>query len=55
MLPEGCHPPEVALPIKKDTMKVHTTNYQNTFIAIAEDCPVAQGEMWTPPLASGPG
>ena len=26
-------------------MKVHTTNYQNTFIEIAEDCPVAKGEM----------
>ncbi|MCD6062102.1 MAG: hypothetical protein K0R82_13 [Flavipsychrobacter sp.] len=29
-------------------MKEHTTNYQNTFIEIAEDCPVKAGEM--PPL-----
>ncbi|MFB9107253.1 DUF6157 family protein [Flavobacterium gyeonganense] len=29
-------------------MKVHTTNYQNTFIEVAEDCPVANGEI--PPL-----
>lgn len=29
-------------------MKVHTTNYQNTFIEIAADCPVANGEM--PPV-----
>jgi hypothetical protein len=26
-------------------MKVHTTNYENTFIEIAEDCPVNAGEM----------
>jgi hypothetical protein len=25
-------------------MKAHTTNYQNTFIEIAEDCPVTTGE-----------
>lgn len=29
-------------------MKVHTTNYNNTFIVIADDCPVSNGEM--PPL-----
>ena len=29
-------------------MKTHTTNYKNTFIEIAEDCPVKTGEM--PPL-----
>lgn len=29
-------------------MKVHTTNYENTFIAVAEDCPAHKGEM--PPL-----
>lgn len=32
-------------------MKIHTTNYQNTFIAVADDCPVAQGEM--PPVKEG--
>lgn len=26
-------------------MKTHTTNYQNTFIAIAEDCPTSIGEI----------
>lgn len=26
-------------------MKVHTTNYQNTFIAVAEDCPATRGEV----------
>jgi hypothetical protein len=29
-------------------MKVHTTNYQDAFIEIAEDCPVTKGEV--PPL-----
>lgn len=29
-------------------MKVHTTNYENTLIEIALDCPVAKGEM--PPM-----
>jgi hypothetical protein len=29
-------------------MKTHTTNYFNTFIVIADDCPIAKGEM--PPL-----
>lgn len=29
-------------------MKVHTTNYINTFIAVAEDCPAATGEK--PPV-----
>lgn len=26
-------------------MKVHTTNYFNTFIEIAEDCPTSEGEI----------
>jgi hypothetical protein len=29
-------------------MKQHTTNYKNTFIVIAEDCPVVSGEI--PPM-----
>lgn len=29
-------------------MKVHTTNYQDAFIEIAEDCPVSKGEV--PPI-----
>ena len=29
-------------------MKIHTTNYRNTFIEIAEDCPAASGEA--PPI-----
>lgn len=29
-------------------MKIHTTNYKDTFIEVAEDCPVAQGEI--PPV-----
>lgn len=29
-------------------MKIHTTNYQNTFIEIAEDCPVNLAEI--PPI-----
>lgn len=29
-------------------MKVHTTNYENTFIQIAADCPATKGEI--PPL-----
>jgi hypothetical protein len=29
-------------------MKVHTTNYENTFIAIADDSPVTHGEI--PPV-----
>ncbi len=29
-------------------MKAHTTNYQNTFIEVAEDCPAKEGEI--PPL-----
>lgn len=28
-------------------MKIHTTNYTNTFIVVAEDCPVSSGQ--TPP------
>jgi hypothetical protein len=31
-------------------MKIHTTNYQNTFIEVAEDCPVASAEI--PPQKS---
>jgi Family of unknown function (DUF6157) len=26
-------------------MKIHTTNYQDTFIAIADDCPASTGEV----------
>ncbi|GAB5527000.1 MAG: DUF6157 family protein [Roseivirga sp.] len=29
-------------------MKTHSTNYENTFIEIAEDCPCSKGEI--PPL-----
>lgn len=29
-------------------MKTHTTNYSNTFIEVAEDCPVNRGQI--PPL-----
>ncbi len=29
-------------------MKIHSTNYENTFIQVAEDCPVHEGEM--PPV-----
>lgn len=29
-------------------MKTHTANYENTFIAVADDCPAAVGE--TPPI-----
>ncbi|RPD40866.1 DUF6157 family protein [Chitinophaga barathri] len=29
-------------------MKLHTTNYFNTFIIVADDCPVANGEI--PPV-----
>jgi hypothetical protein len=32
-------------------MKVHTTNYQNTLIDVAEDCPVTRAEV--PPLKGG--
>lgn len=28
-------------------MKLHTTNYSDTFIEVADDCPISQGE--TPP------
>ena len=31
-------------------MKVHTTNYKNTFIEVAEDCPASSGEI--PPVKS---
>ena len=26
-------------------MKIHTTNYKNTFIEIADDCPITVGEI----------
>nr|WP_295930670.1 DUF6157 family protein [uncultured Dyadobacter sp.] len=29
-------------------MKVHTTNYENTFIEVADDCPAISGEV--PPM-----
>ena len=29
-------------------MKIHTTNYENTFIEIADDCPLTNGEV--PPI-----
>ena len=29
-------------------MKLHTTNYKNTFIEVAEDCPINSGEI--PPI-----
>lgn len=29
-------------------MKIHTTNYRDTFIEIADDCPVKEGQI--PPL-----
>jgi hypothetical protein len=32
-------------------MKIHSTNYTNAFIEIAEDCPAVKGEI--PPLKSG--
>ena len=32
-------------------MKVHTTNYINTFIEVAEDCPATTGQI--PPLKPG--
>lgn len=32
-------------------MKVHSTNYTNTFILIADDCPAPAGEI--PPLKGG--
>lgn len=32
-------------------MKTHTTNYVNTFIAVAEDCPVTMAEV--PPQKAG--
>ena len=32
-------------------MKTHSTNYRNTFIAIADDCPVNEGQV--PPERSG--
>lgn len=38
----------VVLLHNQTTMKVHTTNYQNTLIAIADDCPNKEGEV--PPI-----
>lgn len=32
-------------------MKIHTTNYINTFIEVAEDCPATSGEI--PPVKEG--
>lgn len=32
-------------------MKVHTTNYVNTFITVADDCPIVTGEI--PPIKEG--
>jgi len=32
-------------------MKVHTTNYVNTFITVADDCPIETGEI--PPIKEG--
>lgn len=32
-------------------MKVHTTNFQNAFITVADDCPVLAGEA--PPVKAG--
>ena len=29
-------------------MKIHTTNYENTFVAIADDCPATSGQV--PPI-----
>lgn len=29
-------------------MKVHTTNYENTFVEVADDCPASSGEV--PPM-----
>lgn len=34
--------------IKKNKMKLHSTNYYDTFIEIADDCPVTSGEI--PPV-----
>lgn len=31
-----------------DAMPLHTTNYQHTFIAVADDCPALKGEI--PPI-----
>ncbi len=31
-------------------MKIHTTNYKDTFIEIADDCPISKGEV--PPTKS---
>ncbi len=31
-------------------MKIHSTNYYNTFIEIADDCPISNGEI--PPIKS---
>ena len=34
--------------IKIILMKIHTTNYFNTLICVAEDCPINQAEI--PPI-----
>ncbi len=33
---------------KQGNMKIHTTNYQDAFIAVADDCPAERGEI--PPV-----
>lgn len=38
----------ISLALAPIIMKTHTTNYHDTFIAVADDCPAQQGE--TPPL-----
>ena len=35
----------VTLQNDSNNMKIHTTNYQDTFIEIADDCPVTIGEI----------
>jgi Family of unknown function (DUF6157) len=40
----GLNPPIISV----SNMKVHTTNYTNTFIEVAEDCPATTGEI--PPI-----
>ena len=43
--------PEKLLHCYPIRMKIHTTNYQNTFIEVADDCPVSRAEI--PPLKPG--
>ena len=40
--------PLAKLSVKDNKMKVHTTNYHNVFIEVAEDCPVTSGQI--PPM-----